>query len=344
MLHSLRSLRRSRNLTFQDLASLTGIPVRLLAEAEYDLRSLSSYERFQLALVFGVAESDFASIPPKSLLQPNPLHRTVRHSLVIGALAATLVTSALRSQSFASATGSVDQPLPEQNIELQLAAAAIDPEAQELMAAMLKATTSPEATSYALSPTNRPTSSPTVLATPTLEPSMMASATPEPTATLAPPPSYWLSEAGPVGCPIDGQGANIVINQAYGVGTHAPIETMGGIDLAIDRNGDGLGEASSTLYAPVVATHSGIVQIDHDTWPAGNHIWVIDQATGWRTGYGHLDRFLVEQGSYVEAGMPIATVGLTGYTTGPHLHYHVWHGDRNIDPTNLVGICQNLSS
>lgn len=341
MLHSLRSLRRSRNLTFQDLASLTGIPVRLLAEAEYDLRRLSSYERFQLALIFGVDEQDIVSGLPEGIPQHNPVSRTVRHSLVIGVLAATLVTSALRSQSFAEATASNNQTQPNQTIEFSLTPLS-DPELKERMVALF--TPSPVGTREPFTPTSTTTSSPTALATATLEPSMLASATPEPTATLVSPPSFWMSEAGPVGCPIDGQGANIVVNQAYGVGTHAPVETMGGIDLAIDRNGDGWGEASATLYAPVLATHSGIVQIDHNTWPAGNHIWVIDHATGWRTGYGHLDGYLVEQGSYVEAGTPIATVGLTGYTTGPHLHYHVWQGDRNIDPTLLVGICQNPNS
>lgn len=341
MLHSLRSLRRSRNLTFQDLASLTGIPVRLLAEAEYDLRKLSSYERFQLALIFGVDEKDFVAAQPETLLQHNPVSRSLRQSLVIGALTATLVTSALRSQSFVEATASNSQPEPNHTIEFSMTPLD-DPELKARLAALFTPSPSPVDVQGLLSPTSTPTatSSPTASISETLEPTPLASTVPE--ATVQPAPHFWLSEAGPVGCPIDGRGANIVVNQAYGVGTHAPAETMGGIDLAIDRDGDGKSEDSATLYATVVATHSGIVQIDSDTWPAGNHIWVIDQHTGWRTGYAHLHSYLVEQGSYVEAGTPIALVGLTGYTTGPHLHYHVWYGDTNIDPTGLVAICQNL--
>lgn len=341
MLHSLRSLRRSRNLTFQDLASLTGIPVRLLAEAEYDLRKLSSYERFQLALIFGVDEKDFVSERPEVSFQRNPVSRTVRQSMVIGVLATTLLSSALRSQSFAAEGASNASTVPKQAIEYNLSSLT-DPTFKEQLAAHL--TPSPLPTQAQPVAINTPSlsSSPTTSLAATLEPELTVSVTPE--ATAQPAPRFWLSEAGPVGCPLDGQRANIVVNQGYGVGTHAPAETMGGIDLAIDRDGDGRSEDDATLYATVLATHNGIVQIDSDTWPAGNHIWVIDQHTGWRTGYAHLHSYLVEQGSYVEAGTPIALVGLTGYTTGPHLHYHVWHGDTNVDPTGLVGVCRNLAS
>jgi murein DD-endopeptidase MepM/ murein hydrolase activator NlpD len=44
----------------------------------------------------------------------------------------------------------------------------------------------------------------------------------------------------------------------------------------------------------------------------------------------------VAVGQVVLAGDTIGTVGSTGQTSGPHLHYEVWHDDENVDPTGLV--------
>ena len=41
------------------------------------------------------------------------------------------------------------------------------------------------------------------------------------------------------------------------------------------------------------------------------------------TYYAHASELLVSPGEYVEEGQMIAKIGLTGYTTGPHLHFEV---------------------
>jgi murein DD-endopeptidase MepM/ murein hydrolase activator NlpD len=55
---------------------------------------------------------------------------------------------------------------------------------------------------------------------------------------------------------------------------------------------------------------------------------------GWTTWYCHLRRgsLMVKQGDRVEAGQPLALVGLSGDTSFPHLHFDVRHGDEVIDP------------
>src|SRR5918996_5704663 len=59
---------------------------------------------------------------------------------------------------------------------------------------------------------------------------------------------------------------------------------------------------------------------------------------GWTTWYCHLRRgsLMVKQGEPVEAGQPLALVGLSGDTSFPHLHFDVRQGEQVIDP--FVGI------
>lgn len=123
---------------------------------------------------------------------------------------------------------------------------------------------------------------------------------------------------------------NTVMTQGYGVGTHAPAEVWGAIDLAIDGDGDGHADPDGTWNTPVYATHAGVVRLSRDTWPAGNHIWV--EGARYKTGYAHLQSFAVEDGQYVERGQLIGYVGSTGMSSGPHLDYQVWKDGVNVNP------------
>lgn len=50
------------------------------------------------------------------------------------------------------------------------------------------------------------------------------------------------------------------------------------------------------------------------------------------TRYAHLRKVLVEEGQQVTRGTQIATVGSSGISTGPHLHYEVLVNGRQVDP------------
>ncbi|HTD33783.1 MAG TPA: peptidoglycan DD-metalloendopeptidase family protein [Candidatus Elarobacter sp.] len=67
--------------------------------------------------------------------------------------------------------------------------------------------------------------------------------------------------------------------------------------------------------------------------PGGFGIKVdIDHGNGYHTWYAHLSRVAVTAGQRVTKGAPIAFVGSTGESTGPHLHYQVMYGGNPIDP------------
>lgn len=139
----------------------------------------------------------------------------------------------------------------------------------------------------------------------------------------------------PLGNPL--KAANTVMTQGYGVGSHAPAETWGAIDLALDGNGDGVADPDGTLNQPVYATHSGVVKTTPNSWPAGNHIWVSNDE--YRTGYSHLANFAVSDGQTVQRGDLIGYIGSTGMSSGPHLDYQVWKNEQgnwvNVNPLDF---------
>jgi murein DD-endopeptidase MepM/ murein hydrolase activator NlpD len=58
----------------------------------------------------------------------------------------------------------------------------------------------------------------------------------------------------------------------------------------------------------------------------------IEHANGITTRYGHCRTAMVKAGDRVTRGTMIATVGSSGLTTGPHLHYEVWDHGNAVDP------------
>lgn len=58
----------------------------------------------------------------------------------------------------------------------------------------------------------------------------------------------------------------------------------------------------------------------------------IDHGSGVKTRYAHLTQAMVKEGDEIGKGAFIATVGSTGITTGPHLHYEVIVNGRQVDP------------
>lgn len=62
----------------------------------------------------------------------------------------------------------------------------------------------------------------------------------------------------------------------------------------------------------------------------------ISHGGGLTSRYAHLSSFLVKAGQSVETGTPIARVGSTGRSTGPHLHFEIRRKDVATDPTAFL--------
>lgn len=91
-------------------------------------------------------------------------------------------------------------------------------------------------------------------------------------------------------------------------------------------------DIAAPLGSPVRAARAGTVKETRFESGYGNLV-VVEHAAGLETWYAHLDTIRVEAGDAVQAGATLATVGNTGRTTGPHLHFEVRQEGRPIDPT-----------
>lgn len=91
---------------------------------------------------------------------------------------------------------------------------------------------------------------------------------------------------------------------------------------------------SATPGTEMVATGDGVVfSAERSKSGYGNQI-IIDHGFGYKTMYAHLQSFKVRTGEHVNRGQTIGTVGSTGKSTSPHLHYEVWKNNKPVDPIN----------
>jgi murein DD-endopeptidase MepM/ murein hydrolase activator NlpD len=87
--------------------------------------------------------------------------------------------------------------------------------------------------------------------------------------------------------------------------------------------------------AQVVAVASGVVTFSKDRFGYGRTV-EINHGNGYVTRYAHNQRALVAVGDTVQKGQPIALIGSTGRSTGPHLHFEVLKQGRAVDPMTFV--------
>ncbi len=87
---------------------------------------------------------------------------------------------------------------------------------------------------------------------------------------------------------------------------------------------------------PIYAADAGYVRLaGRDTWGYGNQV-VIDHGNGFVTRYAHLHTILVKAGQSVSKNQQIGTMGNTGRSTGPHLHFEVIQNGTKRNPLGYL--------
>ena len=110
------------------------------------------------------------------------------------------------------------------------------------------------------------------------------------------------------------------ISSRFGFRSGRPHE---GIDIA-GNSGD-----------PIYAAAGG--KVIYSGWESGyGNLIKIDHGDGYITYYGHNTKNLVSVGKKVSKGDKIATLGTTGNSTGPHLHFEVRSNGKPVDPMKFL--------
>lgn len=94
-------------------------------------------------------------------------------------------------------------------------------------------------------------------------------------------------------------------------------------------------DISNRIGTPVVAPAEGTVIMSARDGAYGNSV-EIDHGGGIVTKYAHLQRATVKPGQWVRRGEVIGHVGMTGRTTGPHLHYEVRLNGVPVNPMRYI--------
>jgi len=95
-------------------------------------------------------------------------------------------------------------------------------------------------------------------------------------------------------------------------------------------------DISAPRGTEVDATGDGVVlEAGRHESGYGNEI-IVDHGNGIKTKYAHLSEVYVVVGQEVRVGEVIGAVGMTGRSTGPHLHYEVLVGQAHVNPSKYL--------
>ena len=94
-------------------------------------------------------------------------------------------------------------------------------------------------------------------------------------------------------------------------------------------------DIASRKGTPILATADGVVTFSGKKGLLGNTI-VIDHGNGMVTRYGHNHKLLKKRGDKVKRWETIASMGSTGRSTGPHVHYEVHLNGIPVNPEKYI--------
>ena len=121
------------------------------------------------------------------------------------------------------------------------------------------------------------------------------------------------------------------ITSEFGVRTH-PISG----DLRFHAGVDIAAEKGTNIYA---AFDGEVVEADYDEWN-GNYL-KIKHDNKIMTVYCHCEKLNVKKGEKIRAGEVIGTVGSTGSSTGPHLHFELRINNISYNPQKALKGAEN---
>lgn len=123
------------------------------------------------------------------------------------------------------------------------------------------------------------------------------------------------------------RGLNIRLTSGFGYRYH-PLLNKRVMHAGIDWAGP--------TGTPILAAGKGVIEQAGRKGTYGNYVR-IRHANGYKTAYAHMNRIApgMHPGAKVRQGQIIGYIGTTGMSTGPHLHYEILVGKRQVDPLKI---------
>ncbi len=88
----------------------------------------------------------------------------------------------------------------------------------------------------------------------------------------------------------------------------------------------------SFTFSPIFSVCDGVViSTEYLTYSYGYHV-IVDCGDGWTTLYAHMSQINVTPGQRIAAGATLGMTGLTGFTTGHHLHFEIRYNGGYVNP------------
>jgi murein DD-endopeptidase MepM/ murein hydrolase activator NlpD len=102
------------------------------------------------------------------------------------------------------------------------------------------------------------------------------------------------------------------------------------------RNHKGIDFAGNT-GSPLFAAKAG--KVSFAGWDgAYGYAVVVDHGNGYQTRYAHANALCVSKGDTVKQGQQVATLGNTGRSTGPHLHFEILKNGKQYNASPYLGL------
>jgi murein DD-endopeptidase MepM/ murein hydrolase activator NlpD len=94
--------------------------------------------------------------------------------------------------------------------------------------------------------------------------------------------------------------------------------------------------ATGSVGVPIKPLGSGQVEFAGRVKDGKGNVVIVNHGNGLKTLYAHMGKISVGTGDSVNEESVIGNVGMTGRTTGAHLHLEIYDNDKMVDPTGML--------
>ncbi len=95
-------------------------------------------------------------------------------------------------------------------------------------------------------------------------------------------------------------------------------------------------DVSARRGTPILSPADGRVKKVRRSSAGYGNMLIIDHGNGFETRFAHCERILVSRGQKLARGEVVATVGSSGHSTAPHLHYEVIRDNKHRNPSHYI--------